>query len=133
MSNVKEGKEWEDELVEILGQYGFWASRFPGEEDGTQPCDIIALNHIGSHLIDAKDCKGGRFVFSRVEDNQRSSIELFRELCGGKGWFALRYPDQYYMIPYDMVAWCEKHGHKSLGKIPDEYTLEKWINANRSI
>ena len=132
MSNVQAGSQFEEALVKELGVHGFWASLFPKAKDGSQPCDVIALNECGAHLIDAKDCQKGKFPFSRIEDNQRSSMERFTKLRCGKCWFAIQYPTGIYMISYQVIKMLEEKGHKSIGNIPEEYSLEKWIDANRS-
>lgn len=132
MSNVQAGSEFEEEMVSTLGKNGFWASLFPKSKDGSQPCDIIALNELGAHLIDAKDCKNGRFPFSRIEDNQRNSMDRFLNLRCGKCYFALKYPDnKVYMIAWQAIRRMMDDGHKSINTIPEVYSLENWLNANR--
>ena len=91
----KASDKFENDLVEILGRHGFWATIFPKRHDGSQPCDIIAINNKGKHLIDAKLCSNNRFEFRRMEDNQVSSILYFKKRCNGKGWFALKYGDAF--------------------------------------
>lgn len=131
MSNIKEGTKFEEKLVEILGEHGFWASSFPKDKDGTQPCDIIAVNFNGKHLIDAKDCKGARFVLDRMEDNQLSSIDRFKECSGGKGWFALGYPgNKVYMVEEFKLRMLRDSGVKSIGKIPDSLRIEVWLREH---
>ncbi len=131
MSNIQAGSQFEEELVKKFGENGFWASLFPKDKDGSQPCDIIALNEFSAYLIDAKDCQNGRFPFSRIEDNQIHSMERFLKLRCGKCYFALKYPDGVYMISYPAIARMIEDGHKSIGAIPKEYSLENWFDANR--
>ena len=129
MSNYKDASDFEELIVEILGQHGFWASKFPPDKDGTQPCDIIAVNHNGKHLIDAKLCSSPRFKFERMEDNQLSSIDLFMNRSGGYGWFAIGYPDdKIYMIPSWKLCMLRDSGHKSIGTIPDNLRIEVWLH-----
>ena len=128
MANMKEANAFENELAEILGHNGFWASVFPKAADGSQPADIIALNFYGRHLIDAKVCSKGRFVFERMEDNQISAMTKFEEKCGGRGWFALKYPDEIYILPYKyLLELRDVVGSKSISKIQEDFTLENWI------
>lgn len=131
MSNVKEGSIFEEKVIEILGEHGFWASGFPKDKDGTQPSDIIAVNHKGKHLIDAKDCKKGRFELSRIEDNQLSAMDRIKECAGGRGWFALGYPDgTIYMVEETLLRLIQQSGAKSIGKIPEDYKIEVWLREH---
>lgn len=129
MSNMKEANAFEERMTKILGEHGFWASIFPKANDGSQPADIIALNRTYSHLIDAKVCSNGRFVFSRMEDNQLHAMKTFEEKCGGHGWFALLFPeDRIYMVPYRALVELQIMGDKSMSKVPEDLSLEKWLN-----
>ena len=126
----RESDKFERDLAEMLGEHGFWATVIPKADDGTQPCDIIACNKLFVHLIDAKLCDTGRFVFSRAEENQRSSMEFIKRRANGHGWFALKYPDgKIYMIPKSFIEYKESVGTKSLSEIPDYYSLEYWLNV----
>ena len=131
MSNVKEGWKLEEKVAEILGEHGFWATVIPKGKDGSQPADIIAVNHRGKHLIDAKDCKYPRFVLSRMEDNQKSSMDFFLERSGGSGWFAIGYPDnKIYMVEKFKLCMLQEAGAKSIGKIPDSLRIEVWLREH---
>lgn len=131
MSKYKDASDFEELIVEILGQHGFWASKFPPDKDGTQPCDVIAMNHKGKHLIDAKLCSSPRFKLERMEDNQISSIDAFVEKCGGRGWFAIGYPDdKIYMIEKWRLCMIRDAGAKSISKIPDNLRIEVWLREH---
>lgn len=132
MSNIREGTKWENELLQILGQQGFWASSFPKANDGSQPADIIALNKNGAHLIDAKVCSRPRFDLNRMEENQLHSMKVFNDRCDGLGWFAIKYPDdRYYMLPCKYLELLMEEGAKSVSKISESFTLENWIYGYR--
>ena len=131
MANMREANAFEEELTKILGIHGFWASIFPKAADGSQPADVIALNFYGKHLIDAKVCEKGRFVFSRMEDNQISAMTMFEARCNGRGWFALKYPDNIYILPFKyLLELRDVVGSKSISKIPEDYTMENWLYDN---
>jgi predicted fused transcriptional regulator/phosphomethylpyrimidine kinase len=34
MNNIKDGWTFEEKIIEILGEHGFWASGFPKDKDG---------------------------------------------------------------------------------------------------
>lgn len=130
-ANVNEGSRFEERVAEILGKNGFWATVIPKGKDGSQPADIVAVNHRGSYLIDAKLCSYQRFVFSRMEDNQLSAMDRFEECTNGRGWFAIGYPgDRIYMIEKFRLCMLRDSGMKSLGAIPDRFRMENWLNEN---
>lgn len=133
----KASDKFENDLVEILGRHGFWASTFPPDKDGSQPCDVIAINHKGRHLIDAKVCSKNRFEFRRMEDNQISSILHFKRKCGGEGWFALKYGDPFdgredniYIVDLWTLQMAEASGMKSMAEPAGIYTLERWLDEH---
>lgn len=128
MSKVR-GSELENKLWKTLGAYGFWCHIFAKARDGSQPADIIAINHKGCHLIDAKECKSKRFNFSRREDNQVNSMDFLSIRSGGHGWFAIEMNDKIYMLPKELLDSLYETGMRSISKISDEYLLEYWLDA----
>ena len=132
MSRNKDASDFEYEVANILGKNGFWAHVCAKSKDGSQPCDIIALNRKGNHLIDAKLCASGRFQLNRVEDNQLHSIKWFKQRCNGMGWFALKLNGEIYMIDSDMIELMMENGAKSFSKVSDSFRLEKWLDAYKS-
>lgn len=126
----RESDLFEMEMAAKFGLHGFWASIFPKAHDGSQPADIITLNHKGQHLVDAKLCANDRFVFSRMEDNQIHAMDWFEKRCGGHGWFAIKYckEDQIYMVSNHFLLRLQEEGYKSIGKIPEQFRWENWIN-----
>ena len=127
----KDYRDFENDLCQCLGKHGFWAHVFARSNSGSQPCDIIAVNHKGKHLIDAKVCSRKRFVFERMEDNQIAAIEWFSKTCGGEGWFALHYgEDEIYILNYRYIQKLMEEGAMSIGKVPEEFRLENWLHGN---
>lgn len=123
------GSELEIKIWRTLGKQGFWCHIFAKAKDGSQPADIIAINHKGSHLIDAKECKSGRFEFDRREDNQINSMDWLSMRCGGKGWFAVQLGTKIYMLPKSYIDNLYDQGIRSLSKVSDGFLLEVWLNA----
>lgn len=119
----------EYDVAETLGKHGFWAHVCAKGRDGSQPCDIIAINHRGKHLIDAKLCSGKRFVLDRMEDNQLNSMKWFKKRCGGHGWFAISIGGQVYMMDGEYLEMLQTLGEKSISRFSEEDRLENWINA----
>ena len=88
-SNRKTGTTFEQELCQTLSRYGFWAHNLAQNRQG-QPFDVIAARNGKTYIIDCKVCEHNRFPLSRMEENQRSAMELWRSTGNGEGWFALR-------------------------------------------
>ena len=114
MSNRKDGTDFERELCQILREYGFWSHNFAQSRDG-QPADIIAVRNGKAYLIDAKVCKNDTFALSRIEENQRWSMDYFRDCGNEEGWFALKTSEGIYMIPLSYMKTFEAHGFGSIG------------------
>ena len=112
MSNKKLGNTFETELCEILAEEGFWTHNLAQNSDG-QPADVIAVKSGEAYLIDCKVCSRGRFQFSRIEENQQFSMELWRECGNGEGWFALQFASQVYMVDLPSM-WNCKNRHASM-------------------
>ena len=131
-SNVMAGYRFEMELCEMLRENGFWALRITPGAAGQQPADIIAVKKNYHALIDCKLVSvANGFRFSRVEDNQRTSMTIFKEKCGEQGWFAIRLPDSNIrMLGLDTIEELEKKGRASLS-IADlmecSITWKEWL------
>lgn len=127
-SNRKLGNDFETEFCEILAEHGFWVHNFALKKSG-QPADVIAVKERLPFLIDCKVCENDRFPFSRIEENQRLSMELWNKCENGQGWFALKTSKGIYMIPLEVLM--EKTLVKeSLSKFEIEeltMTLEEWL------
>ena len=91
MNNI--GVQFEIEFCELLGNNGFWAHRLSENMKGAQPFDVIAMKNGRPIAIECKVVgKSNRFPLRRVEDNQVSSLTLFKER-GGSSWFAFKLAD----------------------------------------
>ena len=128
MNNKKLGNYFEQELCEILSNYGFWTHNLAMNKSG-QPADIIAVKNKKAYLIDAKVCSSRGFALSRVEDNQDLAMDLWNEKGNGQGWFALKLQDKIYMIPHFCIkSYMAQQSSLSnaeifiLGK-----PIEKWV------
>lgn len=128
MNNKKLGNDFENELGEILSEYGFWVHLLNANKSG-QPADIIAVRNKVAYLIDAKVCSSRGFALSRVEDNQDLAMDLWCDKGNGQGWFALKVNEQIYMIPHFCIkSYIGKQSTLShseidmLGK-----PIEKWV------
>lgn len=102
-SNRKVGNDFEQDLCEILFEYGFWTHNLAQNQAG-QPADVIAVRNRRAYLIDCKVCSTSKgFSFKRMEDNQDLSMTLWQECGNGEGWFAILLAGQIYMIPHTVI------------------------------
>lgn len=131
--NKKIGNAFEREFCEYLSSRGFWVLNIPQNAAG-QPADIIAVKNKTAYLIDCKECTNNRFPLSRIENNQHSAMELWRECGNGEAWFALKvhinsFTDAIFMIPHlSMKAISITQSSLNLNDI-EEYGTEvgRWL------
>lgn len=102
MNNKKIGNEFENELAELLDEKGFWVHLLNQNKSG-QPADMIAAINGKAFLIDAKVCSRNTFDLTRIEDNQHTSMQKWRECGNGTGWFALKVDGGIYMVDYSYL------------------------------
>lgn len=129
MNNKKMGNRFEAELCELLAAEGFWAHNLAQNSAG-QPADVIAVKDTEAYLIDCKVCSQGKFPFSRIEDNQETAMELWKDCGNGNGWFALKFDDDIYMV--DMGSMRNARNNRSALTQRDAaemygFTLEEWL------
>lgn len=102
MNNRKTGNYFEQELCELLFEKGFWVHNLAQNQAG-QPADIIAVICKTAYLIDAKVCADDTFKFSRIEANQESAMDLWRDCGNGSGWFALFIRGEVWLLSYSTI------------------------------
>lgn len=103
MSNRSKGTRFEKEFCQMLAEHDFWVHNFTQSQEG-QPCDVIAVKCGKAFIIDCKVCEHNRFVLSRIEQNQHCAMELWKNLNGTPGWYALRLNNkEVYMIKADII------------------------------
>lgn len=128
MSNKKLGNQFETELCEILSDHCFWAHNLTQNSAG-QPADVIAVKDGEAYLIDCKVCSQGKFQYSRIEENQDLSMELWRDCGNGIGLFALKFDTAIYMVDRESIRNCS-HLHPAMTpELAATYgcTLEEWL------
>ena len=113
MSNKADGTAFEKEVAKIFAENGWWAHLLKDTQTG-QPFDLLVANNNMAYPIDCKECKGDRFEFRRIEENQRSAFELWQECGNAPGNLAIRIHDRIYILSYCQVMVLEEHGVKSL-------------------
>ena len=112
MSNKQLGNAFERDLAMLLFRKGFWVHPVVPNAAGQQPADLLAIKDGRAYLIDAKVCSGKYFPFKRIEENQRSAMELWKECGNGSGWFAFRIEgdEEVYFISYHRLQQREMLG-----------------------
>jgi Holliday junction resolvase len=132
MHNKKLGNHFEAELCETLADEGFWCHNLAQNSDG-QPADVIAVKDGQAYLIDCKVCSRGRFQFDRIEDNQRYSMELWRECGNGEGLFALSFSGQIYMVGIESMWNCRNRHASMTEELAAAYgcPLGEWLWVRR--
>lgn len=128
MSNKKIGNTFESELCEILAEEGFWCHNLAQNAAG-QPADVIAVRDKQAFLIDCKVCSQGKFQYSRIEENQDRSMELWHDCGNGNGWFALKFDSGIYMINRESLRYCSNHHPAMTPDLAQRYgcTLKEWL------
>lgn len=87
--NRKTGTTFEHDLCHILANDGFWCHNLAQNRQG-QPFDVIAARNSVCYAIDCKVCDKDSFRLDRIEENQHSAMNLWRQTGNRNGWFALR-------------------------------------------
>lgn len=96
-TNKKIGNDFEREFCEMLYKEGFWVHNLAMNSAG-QPADVIAVRNGKAFLIDCKVCSNGGFKLDRIEDNQETSMNLWRDCNNGYGLFAMLIDGEVYII-----------------------------------
>lgn len=132
MSNKSLGNDFENEFAQKLYDFGFWVKILPQNQAG-QPADIIAVKNHKAYLIDCKVCSNNTFPLKRIESNQHTAMDFWRECGNGEGWFALLINEETIMIPHIvMKAFCNSPYFASNCMSEKEIyesgvSLDKWV------
>lgn len=130
MTNKKLGNDFESELCEKLFKEGFWVLNITQNQAG-QPADIIAVKNGQAFLIDAKVCSDNKLPLSRIEENQKNSMNLWHDCKNGTGWFALLIGDEVFMMAYSNIEKMKIEGCRSILTLSDivesGMTFKKWV------
>lgn len=102
MNNKKLGDSFEAKFSKMLAAEGFWVHQLHINSSG-QPADIITAKNGKSYLIDCKECTRNQFDLSRIEDNQRLAMTMWKRKGNGCGWFALKLNNEVVMISSDLL------------------------------
>lgn len=124
MSNKKVGEDFEKELLNILKENGFWATKLKEKETGG-PFDIVATKNNTFFSIEAKNIiKGTKFPKSRVEPNQIMAFKRLFEVGSDKyDYFAFKTEIGVFLLHSSEVL---KNGDKNID-VSIGISLEEWL------
>lgn len=117
-SNKTEGNRFERELCTFLAQrYGLWVHNMAQSAAG-QPADIIAVGRDVAFLIDAKLCETKTFPLRRLEENQMTSMWLWRLHTQNPCGFVIKFKDEncYRWLSYGQAEQYLNQGYTSVDK-----------------
>lgn len=126
MSNKSVGNRFEADFCDKLGAAGFWAHNMAMSQAG-QPADVIAVRNGRAYLIDCKDCQGDYFAKSRIEENQRRSMELWSDCLNGSGWFAVRMNQRIFMVEIWRMDMSDKKNLDFCWFMQNAVQLKQWV------
>jgi len=114
MSNKKIGNSVEQQALEYLQSLGFWTHLLVGNANG-QPFDIIALKGDKAFCLDVKnvDYKSNIFPYSRIEENQKYSMEEVSKVSSAISGFIIYHNEKFYMLYYTSIKTSKLFGAKS--------------------
>lgn len=124
MSNKKIGESFEQELLEILKENNFWATKLKEKETGG-PFDIVATKNNLFISIEAKNLNNKtKFPKERIEPNQINSYERLCEVNSNKNsFFAFKTKEGIFFIPSEKVINCNEKSLEVITGIP----LYSWL------
>ena len=99
-NNKRIGTEFEQEMVDFLAADGWWVHFITPNAAGAQPFDIIAVRRGVAIAIDCKTVVRGSVPYSRLEDNQKTAMELWMRCGNTIPLIAVKYNDTIYKVPY---------------------------------
>lgn len=135
MSNKSMGTAFEREFAGILAERGFWAHCLRDNVNG-QPFDLIAVRNSTAYAFDCKECQSNVFQLKRIEENQHNAISLWAEMENRFSYFALRFRDRIYLVPYKVLRTLKENGTKQLKeKDAARYgqELSQWLNRRGTL
>ncbi len=103
MNNKQIGTDFEQDMVDYLAGLGYWVHFIVPDSRGAQPFDIIAVKDGIAYAIDCKTCVSDTFNITRMEENQKTSFELWMKCHNTMPIVAVKHRDKVYAISYDKL------------------------------
>lgn len=128
-TNKTIGNKFETDFCNLLYKKGFWVLNISQNQAG-QPSDVIAVKNQRAYLIDCKVCENDRFSFSRIEENQHTSMTFWKQCGNHYGLFALRLTDgEIYILDHELII-SLSIGQASINRELIEHygtPVERWV------
>ena len=102
------GNQTEKKACEMLAKDGWWCHRFKRSENGSQPCDIVALRGKASMLLDGKHCNHPYLPTQRIEGNQINCFKMASEK-GVKCGFVCEYMNQLFFVDFAKIDFAKSY------------------------
>lgn len=128
MSNKQNGNNFEQEFAETLEKAGYWVYVMPTKQG--QPADIVAAKNGKLMLVDCKDCKGNKFMLSRIESNQITTATFFESKGNREYYFAIKISDKVYLVHMRFLVKAMLTGLKSLDAMTLGNFAERVFNVS---
>ena len=108
MNNKKLGTAFEQEMVKILSDNGYWVHFISPDNRGAQPFDIIVVKNGIALAADCKTCEDHIFRISRLEWNQMLAFQKWIDCGNGMPVIFVKHNEKIYMVEYDRLVKDEK-------------------------
>ena len=108
MNNKKLGTAFEQEMVKILSDNGYWVHFISPDNRGAQPFDIVAVKNGFALAADCKTCEDHIFRISRLEWNQMLAFQKWIDCGNGMPVIFVKHNEKIYMVEYDRLVKDEK-------------------------
>ena len=127
MSNKKTGEDFEKEVLKILKENKFWATKLKEKEMGG-PFDIVATKNNMFISLEAKNInKGTIFPLSRVEPNQISGFKRLSMVGSGSySFFIFKAKNEVFLLHSEDVIDKIELGESSLD-VSKGVKLVEWL------
>lgn len=137
-NNKELGNDFENELENILGNYGYWVYHTPNKNSG-QPCDFILAKDNYIILLDSKHCEKDYFEFKDIRENQILCFELNKRKGNNNTGFAIYFKpiNKRFVMSYDKYTYLakmlKKRAFPSELEPIDDYlkSVERRMNENK--
>lgn len=128
MSNKSDGENFEKEVLNILKENNFWATKLKEKENGG-PFDIVATKNNTFYSLEAKRINNGtKFNLNRVESNQISAFKrLLKVNSSNYSYFIFKTKFGTFLLKSEAVIKHIEDNEKAID-VSDGIKFENWLN-----
>lgn len=128
MSNKSDGENFEKEVLNILKENNFWATKLKEKENGG-PFDIVATKNNIFYSLEAKRISNGtKFNLNRVETNQISAFKrLLKVKSSNYSYFIFKTKFGTFLLKSEVVIKHIEDNEKAID-VSDGIKFENWLN-----